>query len=134
MIDIADQLTIDQILAQYCWAFDQGDGDAYAALFAEDGELTGFGDPIRGRAALAELVKGTLSQSHGKWRHHLTSVLFSYVEGKNRVEAKGYQLVTNWNETPPTLHMMVEPRWILTRAGNGWEIASIDLQFVGPSA
>jgi uncharacterized protein (TIGR02246 family) len=140
MIDVADRLAIDDVLARYGWAFDQGDGAAYAALFAEDGVLTGFGEPFRGRAALAALAEGTLAQSRGKWRHHLTNVLFRYVagedgaRGKDRVEAKGYQLVTNWSQAPAAFHMMLEPRWTLRRRDEGWEIESLDLQFVGPDA
>lgn len=134
MIDVADRLAIDDVLARYGWAFDQGDGEAYAALFAENGVLTGFGEPFRGREALAALATGTLAQSKGKWRHHLTNVVFSYVGGRDKVEAKGYQLVTNWSQVPGTFHMMLEPRWTLARGGDGWEIESVDLQLVGPEA
>ncbi len=134
MIDTADRLAIDDLLARYGWAFDQGDGDAYAALFAEDGVLTGFGEPFRGRAALAALAQGTLAQSNGKWRHHLTNLTCRYVEGRDTVEAKAYQLVTNWSQTPAAFHMMLEPRWTLRRAGHGWEIMAVDLKFVGPDA
>jgi uncharacterized protein (TIGR02246 family) len=135
MIDSSDQNVIDDVLARYGWAFDSGDGDAYAALFREDGVLTGFGEPIRGQAALAATVVATPAQTKGKWRHHLTNLVCDYAgDDRDRVTARGYQLVTDWNTAPGKPHMMVEARWDLVRAGEAWRIAAVDLGFVGPTA
>ena len=53
--ELADREEIKELTARYCWHVQQGEGDALAALFTEDGVLEGaLGDApaVRGREAL----------------------------------------------------------------------------------
>jgi uncharacterized protein (TIGR02246 family) len=124
-----DRDAISQILARYCWAFDAGDGDAYAALWTEDGVLSGFGAPSVGHAALKQAVAQSFEQLGGKTRHHLHNVVMAYAGLGDEVRVEGYNLVTNWAEMP-SLFAMVESRFVLRREGETWKIAQVDLQFV----
>lgn len=59
---------IHELLARYCWAFDAGDGEAYAATFAEDGQMGGRGTHYAGREQLAGFATNsypsTLASQH----------------------------------------------------------------------
>lgn len=65
-------IAIQQLAARYSHAIDSGDGAAYAATFVEDGwfQISGR-EPVRGRAALAELVR----RSGGRVRHVVSNLL-----------------------------------------------------------
>ena len=124
-----DRDEIAAILARYCWSFDAGDGDAYAALWTEDGVLEGFGEPSRGHDALKLAVAQSFEQLGGKTRHHLHNVVMERRGGGGEVHVKGYNLVTKWGDAP-TLFAMVEQRFVMVRADGAWKIAKVDLQFV----
>jgi len=124
-----DRDAIADLLARYCWAFDAGDGDAYVALWTDDGELSGFGDPSRGHEALKAAVAQSYEQLGGKTRHHLHNVVMEYDGGPDTVRVKGYNLVTNWAETP-ALFAMVEQSFRFSRVGGEWKISAVDLSFV----
>ncbi len=49
-----DRRELTELLARYAWAFDTRDGEAYAALFTEDGMLQGPRTTIAGRDALRD--------------------------------------------------------------------------------
>ncbi len=124
-----DRNAISQVLALYCWAFDAGDGDAYAALWTEDGVLEGFGDPARGHEALRQAVAQSYEQLCGKTRHHLHNVVMEFGDGADHVLVRGYNLVTNWSD-PPVLFAMVEQGFVLRRIGSDWKISQVTLRFV----
>lgn len=63
--DVAD---IHGLLAKYCWAFDTGDGDAYADNFTPDGTMEGQGHKFQGPDELAAFAAksfpSTLATQH----------------------------------------------------------------------
>lgn len=124
----AERDALEDLLARYCWAFDAGDGDAYVALWTEDGVLTGFGPPSVGHVALKQAVAQSYEQLGGKTRHHMTNLVMEY-DGEDQVRIKGYNLVTNWAEKP-ALFAMVEQGLTCRRIDGGWKIATVDLKFV----
>ena len=67
---LEDLLEIHQLFVDYGLALDAGDFDAYAALFAEDGEvLLGPMGRAKGRAEIQELMTKTLSGGVGSSLH-----------------------------------------------------------------
>ena len=57
---MVDRTRIRELTARYNRCFDDGDPDAFAATFTEDGVMEVVGGPVTtGRAALAEMVRHT---------------------------------------------------------------------------
>ena len=54
----ADRAEIENLQARYMFALDWQDGEAYASTFTEDGVLDWAGGIARGRAAIADEVRG----------------------------------------------------------------------------
>ncbi|NVO55430.1 nuclear transport factor 2 family protein [Rhodobacteraceae bacterium B1Z28] len=51
--------TLNNLARDYAVAWSSGDADAVASFYAPDGEITiNRGDPIQGRAAVAEMARG----------------------------------------------------------------------------
>jgi uncharacterized protein (TIGR02246 family) len=75
-LTVDDQLTIQRLYADYCFAIDDGDGPGFAACFTADGELDpGYGEPTRGTEAFAEFAPTVAAQLPGL-RHVVTNVSF----------------------------------------------------------
>lgn len=53
-----DRAEIEDLMARYLFAFDWGDGDAYAACFTEDGEVDWARETTKGHAALKAMCLG----------------------------------------------------------------------------
>ena len=53
-----DRIEINDLLARYVLYADAANGDAFAAMFTEDGELVFSGRTIKGRANLAKHISG----------------------------------------------------------------------------
>jgi hypothetical protein len=63
---VEDELAITRILIDYAATQDARDYDAYAALFAKDGEWINGKSVYKGRAAIRKLLV-----EHGQLSHHL---------------------------------------------------------------
>lgn len=124
-----DAYAIHDLLARYCWCFDEGDADGYAALWTGEGELTGFGEPVRGMAALRKLLGDSYADSQGKLRHLLTSVTLRYGADADTATAKGYNVVTRWN-SGGTLVFNVQETFELRRTADGWRLTRVNLDIM----
>ncbi len=54
--ELADELAIRKLLAEYCHAFDDGRAGDFGALFAEDATFTVFDETRQGRDEIREIV------------------------------------------------------------------------------
>ena len=71
---LEDLQAINQLFIDYGEHLDAGDFDAYAELFAEDGEvLLGPMGRAAGRAAIRELMTSTLAEGVGSTFHIVSS-------------------------------------------------------------
>ena len=71
---------IREVLAQYCFALDDGRFDDMAACFAEDGTWQTFFGKATGRKAIAEFAAGLRSHRRGptpRAIHHVTNVVIA---------------------------------------------------------
>jgi SnoaL-like domain len=124
-----DYDAIQDLLARYCWHFDEGDADGYASLWTGEGELAGFGDPIRGLPALRKVVEGNYAEWKGKLRHVLTNVTANYGPDQNSATAKGYNVVIRW-ESGGHLVFNVKETFELRRTGAGWRLTRVHLDIM----
>jgi ketosteroid isomerase-like protein len=124
-----DSYAIQDLLARYCWFFDEGDADGYASLWTDDGELTGFGDPVRGLPALRKLLERSYADSKGKLRHVLTALTMSYGRDPDSVTAKGYNVVIRW-ESGGQLLFNVKETFELRRTDTGWRLTHVHLDIM----
>jgi hypothetical protein len=124
-----DVYAIHDLLAQYCWFFDDGDADGYASLWSGEGELTGFGEPVRGMAALTKMLRDTYADSQGKLRHILANVTQQYGKDENTATAKGYNMVVRWDAGGKLL-FNVKETFELRRTEEGWRITNVNLDMM----
>ncbi len=68
-----DIVQIHQVIAEYAHAFDNGDGDAVAACFVQDGTLDTGVAVITGREALAGMV-ATMPEQMPGGRHVVSNI------------------------------------------------------------
>jgi ketosteroid isomerase-like protein len=91
--------------------------------------MLGFGEPIKGMAALRKVVQDTYSESQGKMRHVLTNLTVRYGPDANSATAKGYNLVTRWAEGGRLLFNVPET-FELRRSGAGWRLVRVHLNIM----
>jgi hypothetical protein len=72
-VDLATDLTVRRLIARYCHLVDDGDYQAVAELFSEDGRFNALGTDLRGRDAIAEWVGNFTAPM---W-HNVTNVVVS---------------------------------------------------------
>ena len=100
-VPIADRVDIDNLFSAYAYTLDDGDADAWIALYTEDGVfdvpgLNRFEGP-EGLRAIADIV---INGSQGNWRHMATNVLVTPGASGDEVSVRLRTLVTDWNVDP----------------------------------
>jgi uncharacterized protein (TIGR02246 family) len=126
-IDAETRADLLELIARYYRAFDSGDAETYATLFPEDGQLTGFGDPVVGREALKGLCTASLTQSQGAWRHNFSNATFARGSA-DTVSVEGYSLVTRGGENPG-VQMQLSATFTMRREDEAWLITEVALRF-----
>jgi uncharacterized protein (TIGR02246 family) len=104
-----DRAAIEDLQARYLFALDFRDAERYAATFTEDGLLDYGAGEIRGRQAIADMVRGLADRARAQaaedtsglrpaaGRHHITSIVLR-VDG-NRATGRAYWFHTG-NSNP----------------------------------
>jgi hypothetical protein len=121
IVSLEDRAKVEDLLARYCFFVDEGESDAWADLWTEDGIFAGATPkPVAGREAL----KGVpiWSQSGG-CRHSLVNLIMDYGETNDEMIVRGYNLVTNWLDDAK-LGVLSVVRYHLVRRGDIWKIKS----------
>jgi SnoaL-like domain len=122
----SDYAAISDLLARYCWLIDEGDAEAWLALWADGGVFTGVSpEPFVGREALRAVVTMAQALGPGMMRHMVTNLACDYVDGEDRVLAAYYNLVTRWNDGAQ-IALLALSRVQLVRSGSSWLIARND--------
>lgn len=133
-VSTEDHLAIADHMARYCWAVDEGDADGWVALWSEDAVCTGLGpQTLTGREQLRGIVASNMALGgNGKARHSVTNLVCDYAGGdRDTVEAKYYNMVTNWKDGGRFTCMALS-RVRLVRDEAGWLIACSDSElFLG---
>lgn len=119
-----DYVGVTDHIGRYCWTVDSGDGDAYAALWTEDGEFAGIAsEPVSGPEALAMISTQAFKDYGGNMFHLAGNVHCDYGDDSNTVIAKLYNYVTTWMPGQGGQHfVLAKCIMTLVRSGNGWLI------------
>jgi ketosteroid isomerase-like protein len=119
-----DIVDITQIYAAYNHAVDNGDGDAFAALFVADGALAPGGDPIAGTDALAAFARSVPGAMPGI-RHLASNVM---VSGDGDEATGACYLSVLIAGAQPQLLMTGRYRDTLRREAAGWRFVRRDFE------
>jgi ketosteroid isomerase-like protein len=91
---LEDREEIKELTARYCWHVSHGEGEAVAALFADDGMLDipgGTFKAVKGRAALLEFYRGSVrepEQAIPFIQNHIIEVDGDNAHGTCAIEAR----------------------------------------------
>lgn len=127
-----DYVAAADLIARYCWTVDGGDGDAWAALWTEDGVFTGITpEPLVGREQLRNVPIGIKENLGNTMCHKASNIFCDYAkddqgaEDKNTIRAHLYNFVSTWMPGEPGKpNVMARCVMTLVRNGSGWLIRS----------
>jgi uncharacterized protein (TIGR02246 family) len=116
---LEDLMAIHQLFVDYGRYLDAGDVDAYASLFAEDGELLlGPLGRAKGRAAIKELMGKALGQPGGSY-HVISSPQVS-LDGDRATSSVMWTVIARTAEGGAALTMVGRHVDELRRGPDGW--------------
>ena len=129
-------------MARYAWAIDEGDANAWAACFTEDGTFAPSGGASHGQAvysghaeirAVAEQIASELRESNTVTRHWICNIELSPGESADQVTARSYAILVVPKAIvpshPPTtaaadIRYSVRYYDVIVRTPQGWRLAS----------
>lgn len=123
---LVDRALISDLLVEFARALDERDWDAYAATYADDGELA-ISPTVahRGRAGLAPFVAASLSGYPGG-THHLSTNHAIRIDG-DEATTRSYLVAAHIYEPP---RQAIGAGWYdcrLRRTAEGWRFAHVGL-------
>jgi hypothetical protein len=127
-----DFVGVQDHIGRYCWAVDSGDGDAWVALWTEDGTFTGIApEPVVGRDALKHIPVAAFNDYDGTMCHLAGNIYCDYGDDTDTVVAHLYNYVTSWMPAKGGQHfVMAKCVMTLVRNGNGWLLKRNDAQLL----
>ena len=93
-MDPADRQAIYDLITDYCYTFDSGDYDAFAALFSADAVFGRAGSEVQGREAIRELVRNRWVEEPTPRRHLVSNIRLQEPSEDGSVRGKAMFLVT----------------------------------------
>lgn len=132
-LSVEDRLNILDLFARYAWAYDEGDKEAYAGLFTEDGVLADESGSLGvGRQAIMQALQFFLDKRGADvWRHFNDHHLF---EGEgNRATIRSYWMVA-LTRPDGTSGLLGQGSYVtkVVRDGDEWLIARRTFTTVRP--
>jgi uncharacterized protein (TIGR02246 family) len=116
---LEDLMAIHQLFVDYGRYLDAGDVDAYASLFAEDGEvLLGPLGRAKGRDAIRQLMGRALGQPGGSY--HIVSSPQVVLDGDRATASVMWSVIARSAEGTPALTMVGRHVDELRRERDGW--------------
>jgi 3-phenylpropionate/cinnamic acid dioxygenase small subunit len=117
-----EYIEIQQLYANYADALDKGDGERFAATFAEGGEFTGGRGPGRGgeaRTPLSGREAFVRMGSRSGTRHFTANLIVTPVEGG--VRGSCYLLLYDARTVPPSFVETAIYEDMLVKTPQGWK-------------
>ena len=129
-----DYVEIERLYAKYAHSIDglhmvgeeedymEGRGDAYADLFAEDGQIFVEGihkAPIRGRDALVEFAERHLENGPAVRRHVITNFVVT-PNDDGTAKGESYLMLVDMSTNPPVLMSNRATADTFVKTPNGW--------------
>ena len=135
---LEDLLAINQLFIDYGEHLDAGDFDAYAQLFAEDGEVRlGPMGKATGRDAIKELMVRQLSANVGTTFHIISSPRVT-LDGDSATATVMWSVAVTGDDGLARLSMVGHHIDVLTRTSEGWRfqrrkgVMNLPAAFPGP--
>ena len=119
-----DHAAITDLLARYSWLVDEGEGEAWADLWTEDGRFTGIPEPLQGREALRQMPPALRTGFDGKLRHHISNVLLTPGANTEEAQVKAYSMVSDWRAGGRLL-TFAKVTFSLVRQSGSWKIKAL---------
>lgn len=117
---LEDLLAIQQLFVDYGHHLDAGDLEAYANLFAEDGEvLLGPIGRAKGRDEIRALMEGILSGGRGASYHLITNPMIE-LDGDRATSHVTWTVIQRDADGAPKLSMLGHHSDVLVRDGANW--------------
>lgn len=118
---VEDELAIHRLIVRYGLAVDTGDPDRTAAVFAADGIYDADVRRMRGRDAVADMVRSDRHQGMvGRCAHQIGPAVVR-IDG-DRAVALGYSRVYLRGDDGIGIYRVSMNRWELERRDGGWLI------------
>ena len=118
---IEDKFAIEELIARYNQALDQGRFDEFLACWAEDGVFDGLGGPYVGKAAIRQFTDRYDERYRLRLNglKHFTVNILSRIEGDRATSSSHLQLVTTGSKGA---HILFTGRYEdeLRREAGGW--------------
>jgi hypothetical protein len=122
MISAEDYASLSDFLGRYCWLVDNGDADAWVALWTEDGAFVGLGSqPLVGHEQLKTIPRLSAQAGPGTLRHMVANLHGTYGETRDVVHARMYNYVSDWS-TGGAPRIMAVCEVTLLRDGGYWKM------------
>ena len=124
-VPIEDRVDIDNLFSAYAYTLDDGDADAWVALYTEDGvfDVPGLAR-FEGQEGLHDIADIVISGAQGNWRHMGTNVLVTPGANADEVAVRLRTLVTDWNLEPAGLQFN-DYEGTLVRVDGRWRIKEL---------
>ena len=127
---LEDELAIHRLIVRYGLAVDVGDADRAAGVFTEDGVYDVDVGVMRGRAEVANMVRGERHQSMVGHCAHQIGPAVVQVDG-SRAVATGYSRVYLDADGGPRIYRVSFNRWELEKRDGEWLIARRTTRILG---
>ena len=127
ILTVEDRTAIHDLLARYCWHIDQGEGDAWADLWCDDGSFTGIPEPLQGREALRQMPGGFHAMFSGKLRHHITNAVVEAGSAADEARVRAYSTLSDWRSGGALLSF-AKANFVMRKIAGHWRIQSLHAQ------
>jgi hypothetical protein len=125
-----DRLLIQELVARYCWSYDERQLDALAAAYAPDavwnGSVAGEFDieDIVGREAIVDWLKGHMAAQRDQRRHNVVNTVF-VKQSSDSAQLLCYLLLTATQDRATAVVTSGFYRVDVVKSGEGWQIKRV---------
>jgi len=125
-ISTDDYVSISDCIGRYFWVVDDGDIEAWVALWTEDGVMVGLTpEPLVGHDQIRIIPERAYAPGHNETRHMLANLHCDYGETRDVVRARYYTYISDWSlGGAPRLIALSDAT--LVRTGEGWKMKRND--------
>ena len=127
---VVDRLLIQELIARYCWSYDERRLDTLAAAYTSDavwdGSVAGgFAiDDIVGREAIVDWLKGHMGSQSDQRRHNVLNTVFTQ-QGPDSAQVLCYLLLTSAQDQVTSVVTSGFYRVDVAKTSEGWQIKRI---------
>ena len=134
-VSTQDYMSVQDHMARYCHAIDEGRTDDWVNMFTNEGVFAGFTpEPLVGREALRVIPDNAFKDNDGTMCHFAANLFCDYGDNNDTILASLYNYVTTWIAGQGGRSIvMAKCKLVLVRNGDGWLIKSNHIQVLDGS-